>query len=452
MTNFHSNFFIISENILFLMNSIKLQEASIFQIPFKNYPNDFAFIVNDEVFLTNKLVADLLSPLISKLHLTDPTLSQFIINTPEKGNFQQILDLINFETQAIDDKSIPFISSIFEHLKIEKVDIKISEIDTTIYNVFDQILKHEGNKKFYLSNYQKEVDFLSSNFFLVKEKDEKKFENFHLDTIEDILNNSNLQLESEDQLFRIVNRLYLKDPTFSILYEYVDFINVEASTINEFVSIFNICDMTHEIWDNLQKRFKQEIKANKNLFSSRIKNKKAQQQQQEEVKKGIEFKYNGKEFDGIFNYLRNNSNIREEVNITKSSDGGGGDFFNLFAYEKQSGSLCTGGSSDQWICIELKKKKVIPALYSVKTHSCGPNSYHARSWVIEGSNDNSNWEKIDEQQDCPNLNGSYFSHIFPIKNENQREFKFIRMKLTGPNWRSDNFLDIGRFELFGSLI
>lgn len=434
------------------MNTLKLQEASIFQIPFRNYPNDFTFIVNNEEFHTNKLVADLLSPLIARQHLIDPTFSQFTINTQEKGNFQQILDLINFETQAIEDQSIPFISSIFDKLKIEKVEIKITENNTTIDNVFDHILKYECNKTFYFSNYQKEINFLSSNFFLIKEDEEKKIENFQLDTIEDILNNSNLQLESEDQLLRIVNRLYLKDSTFSKLYEYIDFINAELSTINEFVSIFDIYDITHDIWANLMKRFKQEIKPSKNQFSSRIKNKKIDQNQQnQEVKKGIEFKFNGKQFDGIFNYLRKNSNIHEEVNITKSSNGGGGDFFNLFVYENENGSLCTYSSLNEWICIELKKKKVIPTYYTVKTHGDGQNGYHARSWVIEGSNDNSNWEKIDEQQNCPYLNGSYLSHSFPIQNENQKEFKFIQMKLTGPNWRNDNYLCIIRFELFGNL-
>lgn len=428
------------------MNSIRLRKASILQIPLKNYQKDFTFIVNGEEFLTIKFIADLLSPLISKQHLIDPTFSQFVIDTQEKGDFQQILDLCNFETQAINDQSIPFVTEILSKLGTEKIYTETTKKEITIDNVFDRILCHERSKNFYFSNYQNEVDFLSSNFFLIKESDEEKLESLQFDALENIFNNSNLQLETEDQLLKIVNRLYLKNPTFSKLYEYVDFINVEISTINEFISIFDMNDMTNGTWNNLLKRFKREIKINKNDFSTRIHIIKKKEEE------GIEFKFNGKEFDGIFNYLRKNSNINEEVNIMKSSDGGGGDFFNLFVYENQSFELCTNCSSNEWICIELKKHQVIPTYYSVKSHGGSQGSYHPRSWVIEGSNDNSNWVEIDEQKNCPYLNGSHLSHSFPIKNENQQEFSFIRMKLTDTNWRSDNYLSISRFELYGYLI
>lgn len=52
--------------IKYMIDSVKLQESSILHVPFQNYENNFTFIVNNERFPTNRLVADLISPKISK--------------------------------------------------------------------------------------------------------------------------------------------------------------------------------------------------------------------------------------------------------------------------------------------------------------------------------------------------------------------------------------------------
>lgn len=79
------------------MNTLKLLTQSILQVPIGNYEQDFTFIVNGKEFQANKIVADLLSTKISKQHLLDPTLNQLTINTRTFGNFQHILDLLNFK-------------------------------------------------------------------------------------------------------------------------------------------------------------------------------------------------------------------------------------------------------------------------------------------------------------------------------------------------------------------
>lgn len=44
-----------------MVNLIKLQTESILQVPLHNYPRDFTFIVNGELFPTSRFHADLLS-------------------------------------------------------------------------------------------------------------------------------------------------------------------------------------------------------------------------------------------------------------------------------------------------------------------------------------------------------------------------------------------------------
>lgn len=78
-------------NIKVKGSRIKLLANTIKQVPLDNYPKDFAFIINGQQFKTSKIIADLISPTISKIHRNDPTVSEFLINTKEAGNFQTFL-------------------------------------------------------------------------------------------------------------------------------------------------------------------------------------------------------------------------------------------------------------------------------------------------------------------------------------------------------------------------
>lgn len=424
------------------MSSLKLQTDSILQVPFGNYEKDFTFVVNGKDYTTNKIVADLLSTKISKLHLVDPTMSQIIINTRVNGDFQSFLDLINFKSQTISEQDLPFISEIFEALQPEKIKINLSAAKTTIDNIFEQLSQHENKKYLYMNTLQDDIDFLSSNLFQIQESQEELFETLQYDTIDRVFSNKNLQIESEDQLLRIVNRLYKKNSTFSPLYEYVDFVNVSIDMINEFASIYMIEDLSYGTWKKLLHRLNHEILVSSDESSSRAKIKKKNALKREEIA------FKGNSLDGIFRKLKQTSNIGDEVNVTKSEDGGGGDL-TLFDYDTNNGGPCTGNSGNEWICIELKNHHVIPMNYSVRTNHSGCNP---KSWVIECSNDNKDWEIVDDQKNCSILNGQFVCHTFSISKEKQNVYKFIRLRLTDKNWRLDYFLYISSFEIFGYLI
>lgn len=57
-----------------------------------------------------------------------------------------------------------------------------------------------------------------------------------------------------------------------------------------------------------------------------------------------------------------------------------------------------------------------------------------------------------KKTNCSELNGINIAHKFQIQNEDQEEYKFIRMRLIGRNWRGDNTLVLGSFEIYGTLI
>ena len=77
--------------------------------------------------------------------------------------------------------------------------------------------------------------------------------------IESIIDNKKLLLENEDELLQTINDLYLINRKYSFCYQYVDFVNVEVSSINNFVSIFNADDITTNSWISIVQRLQQKV-------------------------------------------------------------------------------------------------------------------------------------------------------------------------------------------------
>lgn len=134
-----------------LTTKIQLGTETILNIPLQEYKEDFTFIVNGKMFKTNRLIADLLSPNICRLHSIDPTINTFTINTQAKGNFSYVLNLIKFEQTEIPMNEVQFVSDVIEKLGNNSIRFieKVQSVKITIENVFTLIQKHIKFEKFY---------------------------------------------------------------------------------------------------------------------------------------------------------------------------------------------------------------------------------------------------------------------------------------------------------------
>ena len=209
-------------------NKIQLKSSCVFSVPLQNYDDDFTFIVNENEFKTSRIVSDLLSPIICRIHSNDITFDTFNIITSNPGNFLHILNLVNFKEYQIPENEISFFLEVIEKLGNKSIQFEEQEESTeiTLDNVFQLIKKHEKYNTFFSASFSKEIDFISSHFFeLCTKTNENEFRSLQITTIEQIINNKNLCLESEDQLLRFINNLCENDSSFSTLYEFVLFIN-----------------------------------------------------------------------------------------------------------------------------------------------------------------------------------------------------------------------------------
>ena len=435
---------------------ILLKPSCILTVQLQNYGDDFFFIVNGEEFKTSRLIADLLSPVICNMHSTDPTINIFTIKTSQSGDFSHILDLFNSQQNLIPESELPFINEVIEILCNESIEYENQNKTTMITkeNVFSFIKQHEKFPLLYKNRYLTEIDFISSHFSELCEtqEGEKELKSLSIDTLMSIFSNNQLRLKTEDQLLNFLNQLCLNDVKYSILYETVLFEHVSKETMKEFVSIFDIENMNNFIWNRLSRRLVEDISIEKKKSEENdryIKN----------VSLGKLFeKSDQSEFNGILNYLMSQSNgqIEKEINITSSSVLCNNDNYqprNVVLFGDKNKYFYSENYTNSWLCFDFKEHRIIPTDYTIRSYPNGPNNNHPKNWVIECRNDDSEWEIVDEQRNCPHLNGSYLVHTFKINNQNCKKFRYIRMRNIGNNWNgNNNHLRVESFEIYGKLI
>lgn len=269
-----------------------------------------------------------------------------------------------------------------------------------------------------------------------------------IDTLSLIVNNSLLQLTDEDQLLSVINQLYSKDSNYSVLYESVLFSNISSNNMKKFIKNLNFEDLNKNVWREISNALEVNDDEDKKDIS-KIKRYSQYQSQ------GIKFYPDEKKpFNGIINYLidKSENKIEKEVIITASTSSPVfSDPKKVVSYKNLLGGFRSKDEPNSWICFYFKKHQVTPTHYTIRSWSSDKNECKPKDWVIEGSIDNVSWQTIDEQKDCAYLNDKDVTHTFTIANEVSKQFKYIRMRLTGPNWRNSNIMELGSFELHGKI-
>lgn len=439
-----------SENI-----NYSLSPKNLNRIPFDKYSKDFTFNVNGKRFESTRLEADILSPIIRKLHFTDESISEFYIDISDQETnlidyFEDFLSLCHFENITIDPTRQKIYSTYFyklgnidEYIQLQTNHFKTISKENVIilFNSILQLTNNFSDENDHISQKIHEIiSFISNNF---EEIDKEEIKRFPIFILEQILNEDTLKINDEDSLFNFVLELYEEDHSYSPLFEYVLFNNISEKSLEAFIDKFNIEDINSKIWDQICIR----------ILQSKIPKLNDARYLKPKRPKGKVFDYeSGKEFKGVFHHIQEETNgkIENEINVTASSYRGSDIPANVLMFDKDN-YFYANNAKNTWICFDFKNHRIIPTNYSIKSFGTAGNA-HPKTWIIEGSNDNKNWVLIDSQENCPYLKESNFYHTFPIQKEKSKEFKYIRMCQTGQTWRNDDVFLIHSFELFGELI
>ena len=104
---------------------------------------------------------------------------------------------------------------------------------------------------------------------------------------------------------------------------------------------------------------------------------------------------------------------------------------------------------NSWLKYDFVKRKVSPTGYSIRTRGCY-DTHHPRNWVIEGSNNDSDWTILDTIQNETSLTGLGVTCYFDIKKRNG-SYRFLRITQTGTNSSGTHGLLLSALEFFGGL-
>lgn len=420
---------------------IQLKESSVSKVPFQIYEKDFTFLVNGKEFPTTKIISDILSPKICKIHLSDPIFDSFTIETQEKGDFNHILNLIFFEKYDLPEDEIPFFSEIIEILGSDSFSISFTKTyEITSESVISLLQNHQDHQKFYSSQIENEINYICEHFYELSETHKDDLLKLKFNILDRIISSPTLLLKNEDQLLYFINKLCEQNPDNMILYEHVDFLNVTASAISEIASNINANNITNEILKKILARITQSTNSIDLINNKRY------------MKQRIDIPMEN-EFSGIMNYLNKNykEKIGTEIKVIASSSfqtTRNYDPMHVIVFDDRDKYFASYDEANSYLCFDFGKFKIIPTKYTFKSRDCG---HYIKKWKIEVSNDFEHWKEI-SQEETDAMNQAHVSHTFDIKNPNNEEIRYFKITQTGHNSRGDNYFCIDSIEIYGTLI
>ena len=397
------------------------------RVHFDKFEKDFSFIVNGQIYKTNSFVANILSPHISKMTDENMNVRYYQVNTKHDGDFNRIIENGEMKSMNIKEEENQYFRNIMKQLGNNDEAIRFyEEFQADISN--ENVIQRMQIKADLELNFDEEITFISKNFHEFHTKHSEAMLSLDLNTIEQIICNSNLKVQNEEELFDFVLELYLKSKEYATLFSYVIFLNLTTNSIQKFRQYFDINDINNSIWTSICYRLEQNI------------SKKSKISYKESNKQLLTNRYTGIRCENILEYLNQkchgNAHSKKIVEITSSSRTFG------------NASFAPSNLAGSWIQFDFKERNVLLDRYTI------PSSNNLRNWVLEVSNDGKIFQEIHRHEINPN---GFYS---PMGTSPLQTFgvscstpqKFVRLRVIGPNNTNTNMLDTSKIEFSGFLI
>jgi hypothetical protein len=280
---------------------------------------------------------------------------------------------------------------------------------------------------------EEEIKFIASHFH---EIDTEQLKELKVETIESIVSHEDLCLSDEESLLDFIVSL---GEEYAFLLRYVECCFLSLDGIKDFISRVDETRIDGRLWSSLCRRLCCELSDRKlsNPRFAKVNNKK-------------DYSYtDGHSFEGIIHAMTKecggNVHRKGVVTITSSGDGWNKPF--QVADHGWDNYWNSQNGPNSWICFDFKERSVALSHYTLKSHSGTGHFFLA--WVIEGSNDSSNWTTLDTRN-THSLNGPNIVETYKCSNDDCSEFfRYIRMRQTGKTSHNGDYLILANIEFFG---
>ncbi|OHT05566.1 hypothetical protein TRFO_26633 [Tritrichomonas foetus] len=446
-----------NSSINFQMNTL-----GIFNIPFDAYVKDFLFIINGKEYKTNRIVADLISPKICKLHQTDYTIDSFSIDftigeNDDSFDFNKVLGLVDFKPQQIKMEEIPYFLAIFEAFDNEQAVDLLPHIyeeltpNNAVRHIHEKIQFFEEKKKavnskqneksnHYALYLKKEIEYIAFNFCDINAD---QLKNLDVDILELIISHNQLRLLNEEYLFTFVNEIYNLDRNMYKLFEYIDFSNLSSKYMNQFIENFYFDDMNGGIWHSICKRLSSDhilLDFSSNRYKIR------------------QFLYDSEDngHHGIIYGLTQEGWLEENVLVASSSASESSHSVNELLNEDINRYYQSQNEDNSWISFDFKERKVKLTHYKLRSgrktgSGFGNNDKFGdkiKNWVLECSNDGKEWINLDTKTNY----SSGWSMVSTNEVTCEDFYRFFRLRNTGLNSNNNYSLVISCIDFYGYIL
>lgn len=448
--------------------------------------DDFIFNFGEYKVRMHTFLAEFISSRVSKLHQADPTiniLNFFKPSNNENNKTKEIFDLslinafINISVgneitinQTMIEKLL-FLSIILDNSNLyDEMNKLYSIFDNNEHDKIDQYLEYlifyeeQNQQDHYIKKYHdKIIDFISSHFYLIEEK---KLLKLRKNVLYLIISNDQLKLNNEDSLFDFIEKLFSKEEYLYenkiLFYEQIEMIYLSESKFRMMIENIDYNQISRDLWSKIKECFYCEYqinksKSNQNRYSNDdYHNKNKKQNEKENQYKTICFDNDSNHrFNGIICNLYKSQNPKYDekiIKITASSIYSDYQPQNVIEYENNNSVFYSKEEKDSWIKFDFNKFKVNPSAYSLRSNDWGGvGHWHPQNWVIEGSNDDTQWTILDTHTNDHSIDDRSKSNTFIIQNKNNIFYRYLRLRQTGLNTINNNTLIISAIEYFGTI-
>jgi hypothetical protein len=395
---------------------------------------DFTFNVNQHSFTTSTFRAQFLSPVVSELIRSDPTVHDFEISRcGAEDCFHLFLLFANGEQLTVPASQTPLFLAVCSDLgNTEIVELIFPNEPASVENI---------GLRLQLRATDSDVEYGCEHFTSIDHS------SFPADVLHLLLRDDRLRIESEDWLLTVIKTLIETDESYRILLETIESQYLSSSAIREYCELLTPDSVSRMGWESICRRLCLPVQpGNRNRRLKRP------------VGRNIPFD-SGKPFDGIFHYLFGKTGRNPHrsglisVSAPDEQTARGFNCEDLLSHESKAGKWWATNSNNvlHYVQIDLKDMKICPSAYSVKAHnsSCATGHF-IQSWVFEGSDDGSSWESLDEHWNSNDLrrNDAVASHNISTT----AVFRFLRFRMVGETTDSSWHFCLQQIEVFGVLI
>jgi hypothetical protein len=424
-------------------------------LPLESYGGRFTFIIGEDELMTRSFVADLISPMIARIHRQDPTVESYNIQcTASCDILSAFIQLSQGIALTLRTNDIPAFLDLASELKNSEIYVALSPDFEGPISLTNSVARLQQLKAFAL-DYGEVIQFISAHFYEFERRDDLQSID-ELDTIdvESILSHDSVQLWSDDSLYRLISRRFDRDSEAFRLLPFVNFRRLAAESKAHLTeAIPRFIDTTDQAaWSRICVRLLgaageplEEIDDSRRYFLGQL------------------FAYNEERpLTGIIAHLTQigNGNVHDREIVTVDSNNTHGSHLprNAADLDDRTNYFHAANDTNIWLRYDFKNRKVRATGYTIRTRpDADANVCHLRNWVVEGSNDGSDgsWKVLDEHRECGDLNtGRNAQKSYQIAKP--QTFQMIRIRSFGVAWRtawdSPYYWTVGAFELFGHLI